>query len=139
MKNLKNSRLAVRFMEENAVNWWKTPPESPDLYPIENLWHDMQHFPRNKAKPHTKEELVHGIARFRAEKVDATICTKYIDIGHLQSVLPIVGLLQLTLTWYKIRHAGRQAHRYSRTGTSKQRQVKPHWFTSLRFNIPVRE
>ena len=31
-------------------------------------------------------------------------------------------LLQLTITWYKIRHAGAQVHYYSRTGTSKQRQ-----------------
>ena len=38
-----------------------------------------------------------------------------------------IGLLQLTITWYKIRHAGGQAHYYSRTGTSKQRQVKLHW------------
>ena len=46
-----------------------------------------------------------------------------------------IGLLQLTITWYKIRHAGGQAHYYSRTGTSKQRQVKLHWFSSLCFNV----
>ena len=28
-----------------------------------------------------------------------------------------IGLLQQTITWYKIRHAGGQAHYYSRTGT----------------------
>jgi len=28
-----------------------------------------------------------------------------------------IGLLQQTFTWYKIRHAGGQAHYYSRTGT----------------------
>ena len=43
----------------------------------------------------------------------------------------IIGLLQLAITWYKIGHAGGQAHYYSRTGTSKQRQVKLHWFRSL--------
>ena len=36
-------------------------------------------------------------------------------------------------------HGGGQAHYYSRTGTSKQRQVKLHWFRSLCFNVPVRE
>ena len=46
-----------------------------------------------------------------------------------------ISLLQLTITWYKIRHAGGQAHYYSRTGTSKQRQVKLHWFSSLCFNV----
>ena len=48
----------------------------------------------------------------------------------------LIGLLQLAITWYKIGHAGGQAHYYSRTGTSKQRQVKLHWFRSLCFNVP---
>ena len=34
-----------------------------------------------------------------------------------------VGLLQLAITWYKIRHAGGQAHYYSCTGTLKQRDL----------------
>ena len=32
----------------------------------------------------------------------------------------IIDLLQLAITWYKIRHAGGQAHYYSRTGKLKQ-------------------
>ena len=43
------------------------------------------------------------------------------------------GLLQQTITWYKICHARGQAHYYSRTGTSKLRQVKLYWFGSLCF------
>ena len=35
----------------------------------------------------------------------------------------VIGLLQQTITWYKIRHTGGQAHYYSRTGTLKQRPV----------------
>ena len=61
---------------------------SPDLNPTELLWQELKHFLKNKAKSHTEDELIHGIARFWAEKVDAAKCTKY--IGHLQSVLPIV-------------------------------------------------
>ena len=57
----------------------------------------------------------------------------------LYCALRAIGLLQLTITWYKIRHAGGQAHYYSRTGTSKQRQAKLHWFRSLCFNVPVGE
>ena len=34
-----------------------------------------------------------------------------------------IGLLQLAITWYKIRHAGGQAHYYSLTGTLKQRDL----------------
>ena len=37
--------------------------------------------------------------------------------------LSTIGLLQLAITWYKIRHAGGQAHYYSRTGTLKQRDL----------------
>ena len=36
-------------------------------------------------------------------------------------------------------HGGGQAHYYFRTGTSKQRQAKLHWFRSLCFNVPVPE
>ena len=36
-------------------------------------------------------------------------------------------------------HGGGQAHYYSRTGTSKQRQVKLHWFRYLCFDVRVRE
>ena len=53
-----------------------------------------------------------------------------------QVVFIPIGLLQLTITWYKNRHAGGQAHYYSPTGTLKQRQVKLDWFRSLCFNVP---
>ena len=53
--------------------------------------------------------------------------------------LQSMGLLQQTITWYKIRHTGGQAHYYSRTGTLKQRQVKLDWLWSLCFNVPERE
>ena len=36
----------------------------------------------------------------------------------------LIGLLQQTITWYKIRYAEGQAHYYSRTGTLNQRPVK---------------
>ena len=51
----------------------------------------------------------------------------------------LISLLQQTITWYKIRHAGGETHYFSRTGTSKQRQVKLHWFRLLCFNVPVQE
>ena len=36
---------------------------------------------------------------------------------------PLIGLLQLAIMWYKICHAGGQAHYYSRTVTLKQRDL----------------
>ena len=29
------SRCAQQFFEEHSINWWKTPPESPDANTIE--------------------------------------------------------------------------------------------------------
>ena len=31
------SHFVRNFFEANHINWWKTPPESPDLNPIENM------------------------------------------------------------------------------------------------------
>ena len=80
------SRLAQDFFAEKNVNWWKTPPESPDLNPIENLWHELKEYQRREVKPKTKDELVSGILEFW-NTVDAK-CRKY--IGHLRKVIPRV-------------------------------------------------
>lgn len=55
------SRRAQAFFEENNINWWCTPPESPDLNPIEDLWHELKFYLESKIKPRNKQELVDGI------------------------------------------------------------------------------
>jgi len=79
--------VAENFFEANRVNWWKTVPESPDLNPIENLWHELKEFIRREVKPQQKDELIEGIKRFWAT-VDVAKCTKY--IRHLRKVIPKV-------------------------------------------------
>ena len=81
------SKKSRAYFEKNGVNWWRTPPESPDLNPIENVWHDLKEFLRREIKPRTKEELVAGIRRFW-DGVTPKKCTRY--IRHLRKVIPRV-------------------------------------------------
>ena len=79
------SKLARRFLVEANINWWKTPPELPDLNPIENLWHE---FLRREIKLTNKQELVNGILAFW-NTVDIAKCTKYIRHLSVPSVSDI--------------------------------------------------
>ena len=72
------------FFEANNINWWRTPPESPDLNRIESLWHELKEHLRARIKPHNFEQLVTGITSFWAS-VHREKCTRY--IGHLHRVI----------------------------------------------------
>ena len=81
------ARATAEFMTENDINWWKTPPESPDLNPIENLWHEMKHYICTKVKPITKDQLVDGLDEFWGT-VTREKCQNY--IWHIHKVIPKV-------------------------------------------------
>ena len=69
------SRVVGEWLVESGIHWWKTPPESPDLNPIENLWHELKEYLRRVVKPKTKSELVSGILEFW-ETVNIGKCQK---------------------------------------------------------------
>jgi len=75
----------------------RTPAESPDCNPIENLWHELKEYLRREVKPKTKQELIDGIRAFW-ETVDIAKCTKYIQ--HLRKAMPKVIELQGAATGY---------------------------------------
>ena len=85
------------FLSEKGVNWMQTPAESPDLNPIENLWHELKEYLRREVKPKNKEQLVNGILTFWTT-VDIQKCTKY--IRHLRKVIPRVIELHGNATGY---------------------------------------
>ena len=91
------SRMAAEYMRINGIDWWKTPPESPDCNPIENLWHELKEFLRREIKPKSKQELIDEICAFW-RTVDAAKCRKY--IGHLKKVIPKVIELKGAATGY---------------------------------------
>ena len=91
------SKLVQKVLKDEGVNWWKTPAESPDCNPIENLWHEMKEYVRREVKPSCKEELVEGIKAFW-ETVTISKCQKY--IRHLRKVLPKVIELEGAATGY---------------------------------------
>ena len=81
------SKSTKQFMEENGINWFPTPAESPDLNPIENLWHEMKHYCKVVRKASNKAELEDAIHAFWATCTPGK-CQKY--IGHLKKVVPAV-------------------------------------------------
>ena len=80
------SRRAKAFFEVKNINWWPTPPESPDLNPIEDLWHGLKFYLESHVKPTTKQD---GIKKFWAKKVTVRKCNNYID-HVLKDVIPAV-------------------------------------------------
>ncbi len=84
------SKKAAAFFSQEGINWWKTPAESPDMNPIENLWHELKEYIRREVKPTNKAQLVSGIKHLW-NTVDITKCCKYIN--HLRKVIPrVIGL-----------------------------------------------
>jgi transposase len=81
------SRSTVAFMTASGVNWWPTPPESPDINVIENVWHALKHHLGKNVKPRTQDELIQGIQDFWGGLTPER-CNKYID--HVYKVIPAV-------------------------------------------------
>lgn len=72
------SKSTSAWMTCKNINHWPTPPESPDLNPIERVWAAMKYHIRRRVKPTKKEELVQGIREFWST-VTPAMCTKYIN------------------------------------------------------------
>ena len=85
------SRYAQWWYEEKGVNWFKTPAASPDLNPIELVWHTLKEYLRVEYKPRNLTQLKAGIKAFWSTLTPEK-CSKY--IGHLKKVIPKVVEVQ---------------------------------------------
>ena len=75
----------------NNINHYKTPAQSPDLMPIELVWHDLKKYLSETIKPETKVELINGIEYFWNNIVTIDYCNS--KINHLNRVLKQVIIL----------------------------------------------
>ena len=82
------SRIAREFFNQNHINWWKTPAESPDFNPIERVWNQLKQFLTHTVRPTNKQELVNGIKLFWSMKLTIEQCVRYIN--HLHRVIPVI-------------------------------------------------
>ena len=80
------------YFSAHNVNWWRTPAESPDLNPIENVWGSMKEYLCNTHKPKGLEGLKKGIREFW-NTLTPSVCTNYIN--HIHRVMPVVTLHRL--------------------------------------------
>ena len=79
--NPKHNLIHTKKFLVNNIKWWCTPAESPDLNPIENLWHELKEHIHWEKKPQRKEGKVEGINKFR-ETVNVNERSKYIHHVH---------------------------------------------------------
>ena len=81
------SKYISRLFKFHGIFWWKTPPESPDLNPIENCWGSLKQFLRSSYKPTNLQQLMDGIEEFW-QSLTPDVCRKYIQ--HLHKMMPKV-------------------------------------------------
>ena len=82
------SRWVQWYFKEKEINWWHTPPESPDLNPVELVWGSMKEAIRNNYKPRTLPDLEEAVLHYWRTNMTPEVCSRY--VSHIHRVLPAV-------------------------------------------------
>ena len=84
------SHSTSRFIFVNNINYCPTPPQSPDLIPIEMVWNDLKfNFGSIVSKLKNQADLVREINKWWLTKLeDLEYCKKKFD--HLQRVIDMI-------------------------------------------------
>lgn len=80
------SKLCVKTLQKIGIKWIKSPAKSPDLNPIELLWHAMLEFIRKK-NCKKMMDIKLAILEWR-QTITPEICNNYIKTIH--DVIPII-------------------------------------------------
>jgi transposase len=75
-----SSKLCIDALEDARITWARSPPQSPDLNPIEMLWADIKRFIR-KQQCRTITEVQNAISIFH-QSLTPQKCKKYIERLH---------------------------------------------------------
>ena len=64
------------YFDANNINHVESPLQSPDINPIELVWHDLKSYLSETIKPNNHRELCSGIKKFWNEIVTIDYCNK---------------------------------------------------------------
>jgi transposase len=76
-----SSKIRMNALEDARITWVISPPQSPDLNPIEMLWADLKRFIR-KQQCRSVSDVQSAIRTFH-NSLTPEKCIKYIDRLHM--------------------------------------------------------
>jgi transposase len=79
------SAYTREYLNNNNINHVESPPESPNINPIDIVWNDLKNDLNENVKPNNHKELCNGIHKFWNTVVTVDYCNKKID--HIERVL----------------------------------------------------
>ena len=96
------------YFANRNINWFTSPPESPDLDPTENAWGTMKQAIRNEYKPRTLPQLEEAIKRHGNSIVITTQATQVICVMYCTYI-------QIDIHTYMYIHVHTYRHTYIHT------------------------